>query len=83
VSAAFVVGGTMMEMMPLPADVVRAHAVPPAVVRQVHRGRDFRDQVTESLRPVYALCLKLGLVSGAAGLIWDWLGLASSAPARA
>jgi hypothetical protein len=81
--APFVVGGTMMEMMPLPRDVVRAHRVPREVVRHVHGGRDFREQVVESLRPVYVLCMKLGLAAGGAGRLWNWLGLASSRPALA
>jgi hypothetical protein len=77
IAAPFVVGGTMMQMMPLPTDIVRVHAIPREVVRRVHRGEVFRRQVIRSLRPVHALCLKLGLARGGAGILWNWLGLAS------
>jgi hypothetical protein len=76
VAAPLVVGGTMLQMMPLPRDIVRAHAIPRQVVRSVHGGGAFRQQIARSLRPVYALCLKLGVISQATDPVWKWLGLA-------
>jgi hypothetical protein len=83
ICAPFIVGGTMMEMMRLPADVVRANAVPRQVVREVHRGAGYRDQVVRCLRPVHRLALKLGLLGPATELLWSRLGLASPCPGAA
>ncbi len=78
VAAPFIVGGTMMQMMRIPADVVRAHAIPRGVVREVHRGAGYREQVVRCLRPVTQLCVKLGLMGSATGWIWKSLGLVSA-----
>jgi hypothetical protein len=77
VAAPFVVGATMMQMMRLPPDVVSRHAVPRDVVREIQRGRSFREQVISSVRPVHALCLKLGIITPRTEFVWNWLGLAS------
>jgi hypothetical protein len=76
IAAPFIVGGTMMQMMRLPSDVVAAHAIPRRVVREVHGGAGYREQVVACLRPVTHLCIKLGLLGGATGWVWNALGLA-------
>jgi hypothetical protein len=79
VGAPFVVGATMIQMMRLPPDIVSRHGVPRAVVREMRRGHAFREQVIRSVKPVHALCVKLGIVTPRTEFIWRWLGLASGA----
>jgi len=76
VGAPFVVGATMIQMMRMPPDIVKRHGVPRAAVREMQRSQAFREQVIRSVRPVHALCVKLGIVTPRTDLVWRWLGLA-------
>jgi len=81
VAAPFIVAGTMIQMMRLPRDVVARHAVPRSAVRQMQRSQDFREQVIRGVRPVHALCSKVGIITPRTEVVWKWFGLSSGATA--
>jgi len=60
---------------------VARHAVPRSAVRQMQRSQDFREQVIRGVRPVHALCSKVGIITPRTEVVWKWFGLSSGATA--
>jgi hypothetical protein len=73
--APFILAGTVAPMLRVPADVVRAHAIPAEVVRAVHASPVHRARVREGIRPVRDLCERTRILTPRLGWLWSWLGL--------
>ena len=71
----FVVHGTVLTMMRTPRDVVRAHAIPRAVVREAERSARHAAQVEEGVAPIRARMARLGVLDARTAPLWRWLGL--------
>ena len=74
--APFVLAGTVAPMLRVPTDVVRAFAIPRAIVRQAHQSPLHRARVHDGLRAVHRLCERVGLVTPTTERLWNWFGLA-------
>jgi hypothetical protein len=74
-SAPFILAGTVAPMLRLPGDVVRAHAIPAEVVREVHASPVHRARVREGIHPVRELCARIGILTPRLERLWTWLGL--------
>jgi hypothetical protein len=75
VLAPFILAGTVSPMLRLPGDIVRAHAIPAAVVREVHASATHRARIRDGIRPVRDLCARIGILTPRLEWLWTWLGL--------
>jgi hypothetical protein len=75
IMAPFIIGGTVKQMLRLPPEIVRAHAVPTSVVRDVHTSPEYAERVREGIRPVRELCAELAILTPVMEPLWKWFGL--------
>jgi hypothetical protein len=71
--APFVLAGTTAAMLRVPGDVVRVHGIPRSALREAHASAARKEQIARGLRPIRALCTRLGLITPRTAMLWRWL----------
>ena len=75
IGAPFIIQSTVATMLRTPRDVVRAHAIPRAVVREADSGLVHARQLEEGIAPIRARMATLGVLDAHTAPLWRWLGL--------